>query len=98
MGMNNADLEKKFWDYVEIGKNLPKQAPDIMLIAYGYFKQATEGDNCHERPTENSDVVRTFMHDQWKRMEGTPVTEAMKMYIEYIQYLETQIKASAPIK
>ena len=98
MAMDNANLEKEFWQCVEIGKNLPKQAPDVMLIAYGYFKQATEGDNPNERPTENSDVVRTFMHDQWKRMEGTTVSEAMKMYIEYIQYLETQIKASATSK
>ena len=96
MGMNIEDLEKEFWKHVEIGRNLPKQAPDVMLIAYGYFKQATEGDNGNPRPTENSDVVRTFMHDQWKRMEGTSADDAMRMYIEYIQYLETQVKTSAP--
>jgi len=91
--MDKSGLEKEFWRYVEIGRNLPKQAPDVMLIAYGYFKQATEGNNVHPRPTASSDVVRTFMHDQWKRMEGTSSEEAMEKYIEYIKYLASEVES-----
>lgn len=93
--MDKSDLEIEFWKHVEIGRNLPKQAPDVMLIAYGYFKQATEGNNTQPRPTESSDVVRTFMHDQWKRMEGTSSEDAMEKYIEYIKYLASQVESQS---
>lgn len=92
--MAKTDLEQEFRKYVEIGRNLPKQAPDVMLIAYGFYKQAIEGDNHHPRPTENSDVVRTFMHDQWKRLEGMPTDEAMTKYIEFIKQLEIKVRAA----
>jgi acyl-CoA-binding protein len=91
--MAKTDLEQEFWKYVEIGRNLPKQAPDVMLIAYGFYKQAIEGDNHNTRPTENSNVVRTFMHDQWKRLEGMATEEAMTKYIEYIKQLEIKVRA-----
>ena len=85
--MATSELEKEFWKYVEIGRNLPKQAPDVMLIAYGFYKQAIAGDNDNQRPTENSDIVRTFMHDQWKRLEGMQQEEAMTKYINFIKEL-----------
>lgn len=88
--MAKSTLEIAFWEHVEIGRNMPKQAPDVMLIAYGFFKQATEGDNNQPRPTENSDVVRTFMHDQWKRLAGMSREEAMTKYINFIKELVTK--------
>ena len=93
--MARYELEQEFWKYVEIGRNLPKQAPDVMLIAYGFFKQSIKGDNNLPRPTENSDVVRTFMHDQWKRLEGMPREEAMTKYIAYIKEIEKRVNTSA---
>jgi acyl-CoA-binding protein len=91
--MLQSVLEKEFLEYVEIGRNLPKQAPDVMLIAYGFYKQAIEGDIAESRPTENSDVVRTLMHDQWKRMEGMSTEEAMTKYVEFIKKLVAQAQA-----
>lgn len=88
----NAEFKK----YVELGRTMPKQAPDRMLIAYGYFKQATEGDNTFERPTSNSDIVRTFMHDQWKRLRGMPQSEAMKKYISFIK--EMLMEVDTPVE
>jgi len=96
--MSKSELEQEFLKYVEIGRDLPKQAPDVMLIAYGLYKQAIAGDNSETRPTENSDVVRTFMYDQWKRLEGMSTDEAMKKYIEFIKNLESQINASQAAK
>lgn len=88
--MAKSELELEFEHYVTIGRDMPKQAPDIMLIAYGFYKQATEGDNSATRPTENSDIVRTFMHDQWDRLKGMPISEAMEQYILFIKTLEQQ--------
>lgn len=92
--MAQHQLEQEFLKYVEIGRNLPKQAPDVMLIAYGFYKQAIKGDNNQPRPTANSDVVRTFMHDQWKRLEGMSTEEAMNKYIAFIKELEAKVRAA----
>ncbi len=89
--MVDKNLDQEFKKYVELGREMPKQAPDRMLIAYGYFKQATEGDNTHERPTTNSDIVRTFMHDQWRRLRGMSREEAMKRYISFIKELLLEV-------
>ncbi len=83
--MTQSDLKKEFWKYVEIGNNMRPQTADNMLIAYGYFKQATEGDNENERPQESSNVIQTFKHDAWKRLEGMPKEEAMQKYINTIK-------------
>jgi len=94
--MSQTALEQEFWKYVKIGRELPKQAPDVMLIAYGFYKQAIKGDNQNQRPTENSNVVKTFMHDQWKRLEGMPQSVAMEKYIAYIK--ELVVKNQQPTK
>jgi acyl-CoA-binding protein len=88
--MPDSLLVQEFIKYVQVGRNMPKQAPDTMLIAYGFYKQATEGDNIHPRPTENSDIVRTFMHDQWMRLKGMSTETAMTKYIEFIKQLVAQ--------
>lgn len=83
--MTDQELEQEFKKYVEIGNNMPPQSADNMLIAYGYFKQATEGDNIYERPTESSNVVQAFKYDAWKRLEGMPKHEAKIKYITTIK-------------
>lgn len=83
--MAQSELEKEFWKYVEIGNKLPPQTADNMLVAYAFFKQATEGDNENERPQQSSNVVQTFKHDSWVRLEGMPKEEAMKRYISIIK-------------
>lgn len=80
-----SELDKVFKEYVEIGNSMPPQTADNMLIAYAFYKQATEGDNIHERPTESSNVVQTFKHDAWKRLEGMPKDEAKERYISTIK-------------
>lgn len=89
--MEDKNLNAEFKKYVELGATMPKQAPDVMLIAYGYFKQATEGDNLLDRPTSNSDIVRTFMHDQWRRLRGMSKEEAMRKYISFIKELLMEV-------
>ena len=99
--MNNIDLESRFLDHVKCGAEMPKQAPDTMLYAYGFYKQATVGDVDTERPDSTSDVVSTFKYDQWERMKGMSKEDAMLKYIEFIENLfkeqglelETYLKA-----
>lgn len=85
--MEDKDLEKIFWEHFEIGRTMPPQTADHMLIAYAYFKQATDGDNDRERPQESSNVIETFKHDSWKRLIGMPKSEAQKKYISTIKEL-----------
>ncbi len=85
--MKEQDKDKEFWNYVDLGNNMPPQTADNMLIAYSFFKQATVGDNTQERPTESSNVVETFKHDAWKRLEGMPKAEAKQKYINVIKGL-----------
>ncbi len=83
--MSISELDQEFEKYVAIGNTMPPQTADNMLVAYAYYKQALEGDNHNERPTESSNVVQTFKHDAWKRLEGMPQDEAKKRYIETIK-------------
>lgn len=88
----SGDLDKEFEKYVEIGNNMPPQAADDMLIAYAFYKQATEGNNDAPRPTESSNVVQTFKYDAWSRLEGMPQEEAKRRYIETIIELVAKLK------
>ncbi len=92
--MTDQDLDKKFWHHVNEGNKMPPQTADNMLIAYGYFKQGTLGDNNNERPTESSNVIETFKHDAWKRLEGMPMDEAKKKYIKMIQEMMAEYEAT----
>jgi acyl-CoA-binding protein len=92
--MQQTELEQEFKKYVEIGRDLPKQAPDVMLLAYGFFKQAIKGDNNQTRPTENSSVVDTLKYDQWKRLQGMTQSEAMTKYIAFIKELVVKNQAA----
>lgn len=80
-------LEEQFWNMVKKGSEMPPQTADNMLIAYAYFKQATDGNNDNQRPQTSSNVIQTFKHDAWKRLQGMPQEEAKKKYIETIQKL-----------
>ncbi len=88
--MEDKSLDTEFWKYVEIGSGLPPQTADNMLIAYAYFKQGTIGDNTHTRPHESSNVIETFKHDAWYRLQGMPKEEAMQKYIDTIKSLEKE--------
>lgn len=90
--MPKESIHKQFERFIEIGRVMPKQTPDKMLIAYGFYKQALVGDCVEDRPKENSTVVETFMHDSWKRLKGMPKEEAMGKYIEYIKELLVEEK------
>ncbi|MBI1315797.1 acyl-CoA-binding protein [bacterium] len=82
----DAELKALFEEHVRVGKGLPPQSADHMLIAYAYYKQAMVGDNELQRPL-HSDVIRTFKHDAWVRLKGMSQEEAMRGYIAHIKML-----------
>lgn len=86
--VEEKEQDKEFWKFVEIGNSLPPQTADNMLIAYAFFKQATMGDNNNTRPHESSNVIETFKHDAWYRLQGMPKEVAKEKYIETIKKLE----------
>jgi diazepam-binding inhibitor (GABA receptor modulating acyl-CoA-binding protein) len=90
--LSKDELNSLFEEYVKLGNDMPPQSADNMLIAYAYYKQALIGDNHNERPATHSDVIRTFKHDAWKRLEGMDQEEAKKRYIAHIQKLIQETK------
>jgi acyl-CoA-binding protein len=88
----DENLEKEFLKFVNIGSRMPPQTADNMLIAYSFYKQATQGDNTNERPTESSNVVQTFKHDAWMRLRGMKKEEAMRKYINTIKAYQKETK------
>lgn len=90
--MAQSDLDKQFEEHVAIGRTLPPQTADNMLIAYAYYKQALVGDVNTERPRESSNVIQTFKYDAWKRLEGMPKEEAKTLYISTIQKLQAGLE------
>ncbi len=90
--MKDQELEKEFWKHVDIANKMAPQTADNMLVAYGYYKQATQGDNDEERPKESSNVIQTFKYDAWKRLEGMDKESAKRKYIDTIKVLQKENK------
>lgn len=91
---DSKKIDTEFWKMVKKGSEMPPQTADNMLIAYAYFKQATDGNNDNQRPQTSSNVVQTFKHDAWKRLYGMDKNEAKKKYIKTIQKLIKEEKKS----
>lgn len=89
--LQGEELNKLFEEYVVIGNGMPPQSADNMLIAYAFFKQARHGDNDQQRPV-HSDVIKTFKHDSWMRLQGMSQEEAKQNYIEHIKKLIAETK------
>lgn len=88
---NAKELDARFQEHVEIGRDMPPQSADNMLIAYAFYKQAQVGDNMLDRPL-HSDVIRTFKHDAWMRLKGMSQKEAKENYVAHIQKLLDETK------
>ena len=83
----DKSIDELFEEYIVIGSKMPTQTADNMLIAYGFYKQATEGDNTHFRPNESSNVVQTIKYAACKRLMGMSQKEAKRQYVEHIKFM-----------
>ena len=58
-----------------------KPTSEQMLAMYGWYKQATEGDNTKPQPGF-SKVKDRAKWNAWKEKEGTSVEDAKQKYVE----------------
>ncbi len=89
--LTGVELIAQFQKTAIEARTMPTQASDDMLIAYGYYKQATVGNNENEAPPE-TDMVHAFMHKTWSKLKGMTKEEAMRIYIDFINYLDLKSK------
>jgi acyl-CoA-binding protein len=84
----NSDVKTKFDDALKRANNLPNQPPEVLLEMYGLYKQALVGDVTGKRPGRVKIKAR-YKYDAWASRKGMSPEEAMKLYIELIEKLES---------
>ncbi|MDM0114705.1 acyl-CoA-binding protein [Variovorax sp. J22R133] len=82
-----SDLQSQF-EAAEANSKLLTEKPDnvTLLKIYGYFKQATRGDNTEKKPSF-SDFVARAKWDAWTAQKGLSADEAKQKYIDLIESL-----------
>ncbi len=61
---------------------------ETLLKLYSLYKQATQGDNNEEAPTNPFDFVAKFKHEAWVKLQGTSNDDAMQQYIDLVNQLK----------
>jgi diazepam-binding inhibitor (GABA receptor modulating acyl-CoA-binding protein) len=68
-------------------KTLTKRPSDQQFLdLYGYFKQATEGDNHTSKPGM-FDIKGQFKWNAWKDKSGLSTEDAQKKYVDLVNSL-----------
>lgn len=74
-------MEQEFANAVRSVTHLPYTPDnDVLLELYGYYKQATVGDNNTNKPSW-FDMKGSAKWEAWMKMFGTPKEVAMRKYI-----------------
>lgn len=82
------ELVSRFEAAVSASKNLTERpSNEVLLQIYSLYKQATEGDNQGEPPSNPFDIVSKAKFEAWFALKGKTREEAMQEYIELIQKL-----------
>ena len=82
------ELKALFEEAVKESKSLiDKPSNDTLLQLYSLYKQATEGDNNNEPPSNQFDFVSRAKYEAWMNAKGKTTDEAMKEYISLINKL-----------
>ena len=61
---------------------------ETLLKLYSLYKQATEGDNTTEAPTNMFDFVAKAKHSAWDALKGVTKESAMQQYIDIVNNLK----------
>ncbi|XP_028329008.1 acyl-CoA-binding domain-containing protein 5A-like isoform X2 [Gouania willdenowi] len=85
-------LEEKFTAAVTVIQSLPEEGPfqpsdEMLLMFYGYYKQATVGPCNIPRPNGFWDTRDKAKWDAWSSLRNMSKEEAMRSYIEDIQLI-----------
>ncbi len=61
---------------------------ETLLVMYGLYKQATEGDNENDPPSNPFDFVSKAKYEAWLGQKGKTREEAMAEYVELVNKLK----------
>lgn len=83
------ELQQLFTESVAISKTLTER-PDneTLLKLYSLYKQATEGDNTGDAPSNPFDFVNKAKHNAWESLKGTTTDSAMQQYVDLVKQLK----------
>lgn len=62
---------------------------ETLLQLYSLYKQATEGDNTGEAPSNPFDFVARAKHQAWESLKGTSIDSAKQQYIDLVNKLKS---------
>lgn len=83
------ELTEQFTKAVADSKMLAEK-PDneTLLKLYSLYKQATEGDNTSDGPSNAFDFVAKFKHEAWAKLRGLSKEKAMEQYVALVAKLK----------
>lgn len=82
---SEKDLDTAFQEAYEKASNTSQKfPPDIMLMFYAYYKQATESSGIYITPPGRKDVRNAFKLNALLQIKGISVKEAKQKYIELV--------------
>ena len=83
--MTPEELEKEFISaYTRASRTSKKFPPDLMLMFYAYYKQATEREGIYT-PSGEDDVRNSFKLNALLQVKGISVKEAKMRYIDLVK-------------
>ncbi|MGZ5246077.1 MAG: acyl-CoA-binding protein [Flavitalea sp.] len=87
--MSELNLQQQFENAATDSKNLSSRpSNDVMLQLYSLYKQATEGDNTNDEPSNPFDFVAKAKYNAWADLKGKTREEAMQKYVELVDKLK----------
>jgi diazepam-binding inhibitor (GABA receptor modulator, acyl-CoA-binding protein) len=87
--MSDLSLQEKFENAVAESKNLnSRPSNDVLLQLYSLYKQATEGDNTAEPPSNPFDFVSKAKYGAWEELKGVSKEDAMQRYTDLVNKLK----------
>jgi diazepam-binding inhibitor (GABA receptor modulator, acyl-CoA-binding protein) len=83
------NIEEQFNEAVADSKLLSsKPDNETLLKLYSLYKQATEGDNNGEAPSNPFDIVARAKYNAWAELKGRSKEDVMKEYVELVNKLK----------
>lgn len=84
------ELKEQFERAAAESKTLSeKPSNETLLQLYSLYKQATEGDNNSEAPTNPFDFVAKAKYEAWAALKGKSTNAAMQEYIALVDKLKS---------
>lgn len=83
------NIQEQFEQAVANSKTLTeKPSNEILLKLYSLYKQATQGDNSEEEPSNPFDFVAKAKYNAWQQLQGTSKDASIEQYINLVNELK----------